>query len=109
MIPLGFPLSIMPWKINIEPTPPKINIEPEAMMVMEDEFPFPGGPYSQVNHVNLLGCKDQPIEKEIHPNQTSTFGSHGWIPRTPTTPKPPKTLTLSGETAPIHGPGRGNP
>ena len=31
----------------------KINIEPENNG-LEDDFPFPGGPYSQVKHVNLL-------------------------------------------------------
>ena len=36
-------------------TPPKINIEPENDG-LEGDFPFPGVPYSQVNHVNLPGC-----------------------------------------------------
>ena len=37
-------------------TPPKINIDPENDG-LEDDFSFPGGPYSQVPAVNLLGCK----------------------------------------------------
>ena len=40
-----------------EKTPPKMNIEPENDD-LEDDFPLPGipgGPYSQVNHVNLPG------------------------------------------------------
>ena len=36
-------------------TSPKINIEPETDG-LEDDFPFPGGPYSQVPAVNLPGC-----------------------------------------------------
>ena len=34
-------------------TPPKINIEPENDG-LEDDCPFPGGPYSQVGAVNML-------------------------------------------------------
>ena len=37
---------VHPWKINIEP-------ENDGL---EDDFPFPGGPYSQVPAVNLPGC-----------------------------------------------------
>jgi len=37
-------------------TPLKINIEPENNG-LEDDVPFPGGPYSQVNHVNLFGVQ----------------------------------------------------
>ena len=39
---------------NLTFTPPKINIEPENDG-LEDVFPFPGGPYSQVRAVNLPG------------------------------------------------------
>ncbi len=35
--------------------PRKINIEPENDD-LEDDFPFPGGPYSQVPAVKLPGC-----------------------------------------------------
>ena len=35
-------------------TPPKFNIEPENDG-LEDDFPFPGGPYSQVPMFNFRG------------------------------------------------------
>ena len=40
---------------TLSTTPPKINIEPENAG-LEDDCPFPGGPYSQVPAVNLGLC-----------------------------------------------------
>jgi len=45
----------MIWDNLIEDTPLKFNIEPEND-ALADDFPFPGGPYSQVPAVNLAGC-----------------------------------------------------
>ena len=53
-------------------TPPKFNIEPENNG-LEDDFPFPGGPYSQVPAVKLQGC---------------TFEIVGWLKCCPVSLKP---------------------
>ena len=42
-------------QLDMANTPPKINIEPENDG-LEDDCPFPGGPYSQVPAINLPGC-----------------------------------------------------
>ena len=44
------------FRVVVSLHPPKINKEPENDG-LEDEFPLPGGPYSQVPAVNLPGCR----------------------------------------------------
>ena len=59
-------------------TPPKINIEPENDG-WEDDFPFPGGPYSQVPAINLQGCIDHSRNLWSILSSNQEFSSHQFL------------------------------
>ena len=61
-------------------TPPKINIEPENGG-LEDDFPLPGGPYSQVPAVNVPGCNPLlPYFNFLEMAQWDWYPGAPWIP-----------------------------